>query len=269
MTYRILITGAAGEIGTMLRTGLARPGRVLRLLDTAVLPAPAASEPVEIVQASVTDLQAMQEAVTGVDAVVHLAALLGNRRWEEYLDVNIHGTYTVLEAARRAGVTRVVLAGSHHAAGFHLRSEETAPDYLFPRPDSFYGVAKVAAEALGSVFHDRHGMDVICLRIASYRPEPDDRRCLAQWLSPGDCVRLIDAAIAAPSPGFRIVWGVSANTRGWLSLKEGEAIGYHPQDDAETYAERILTQAAPENLYEAGYLGGVFCAPGFDQESRV
>lgn len=249
---RVLITGAAGRIGGMLRERLT--DFELRLLD--VEPAGSGS-----IVASVTDLDAMVEACTGVDAVVHLGGISGEDTWERIRDVNIEGTYGVFEAARRAGVRRVVYASSNHAVGFWPNPTENAPelpDDLAPRPDTFYGVSKVLGEALGALYHDRHGMDVVCLRIGSCFPAPRDLRGLATWLSPGDCARLVHAALTCESPGFRTVWGISANTRRTWSLAGGAAIGYHPQDDAEVFAAQ-LTAGSPERE-EAGrrYVGGAF-----------
>ena len=246
-----MITGAAGKIGTMLRPRLARPGRVLRLLDVTPL---TARDGEETVSASVTDLDAMTDACAGVDAVVHLAGYPGETDWAEILSLNIDGTHTVFEAARRAGVPRVVFASSNHAVGYRPADAE-APDYAFPRPDTFYGVSKVAGEALGSLYHDRHGMDVICLRIGTCADRPRDERALATWLSPDDCGRLVDAALTAPSPGFRVVWGISANTRATWSLAEARALGYEPLDDAEEYADSV-TPATPA---QRTFLGGDFC----------
>ena len=123
MTERILITGAGGRIGTLLRPRMVRPGRILRLHDRRPLePGPG----VEIVTCDATDLDAMTEAMDGVDAVVHLAARSTEAPWEEILHTNIHGGYVAVEAARRAGVTRMVLASSNHAVGFHPRAAGTA-----------------------------------------------------------------------------------------------------------------------------------------------
>jgi uronate dehydrogenase len=254
-----------------LRAGLAEPGTTLRLLDVAALPARMAGEEVELVQASVTDAEALREAAQGVDAVVHLAALLGGHDWRDYLEVNVHGTFVLLEAARAAGVRRVVLASSHHAAGFHPLADGVARDYLFPRPDSLYGVTKVAMEGLGSLYHDRYGMDVVCLRIASYRERPDSRRALGMWLSPSDCIRLVSAALAAPSPGYRVVWGASANRRGVLSLTEAKRLGYQPSDDAEDHADGIGDPGDDPLIadYEQRYLGGRFCLPDFDAPAEL
>lgn len=255
MSQRLLITGAAGQIGSFLRPRLARPGRILRLLDLAPPPAAAPGEAVEIVHADITDPAAMREACRGVDAVIHLAAISHEAGWPEILHTNIDGTYGVLEGARHAGVPRVILASSNHAVGFHPLSGGVIPDYLLPRPDTFYGVSKAANEALGSLYHDRYRMDVLCVRIGSCTVRPHDRRSLGIWLSPDDCARLMEALLTTPHPGFRIVWGQSANTRGQFSLDEAQALGYRPHDNAEQYAEAVLTA---ETNQEPRYVGGTY-----------
>jgi uronate dehydrogenase len=264
---RIVITGAGGALGRLLRTELAQPGRTLVLLDIVSQDPPGPGEAVEILTASIEDLDALLAAMVPhpADAVIHLGGLIDGNRWEDYSRVNITGTYNVLEAARRAGVPRILYASSNHAVGYtEHREDATAPDYLFPRPDSYYGVTKVASEALASLYHDRHGLDVICLRIGSCRPTPDDARCLWSWLSYPDFVALVRAALSAPAPGFRVVWGVSNNTRGWWSLAEGRGIGYEPRDDAEAFAAQILASGSAD----ADRLGGPYTAPGFDAAGR-
>jgi uronate dehydrogenase len=260
----ILITGAAGRIGTMLRPRLARPGRVLRLLDTAEL---TAGPQEEAVRASVTDLAALTAACQGADAVIHLAAIPGEAPWEQIMAVNIQGTYAVFEAARRAGVPRVVYASSNHAAGFTPRSAFPVPDYAFPAPDTYYGVSKVTGEALASLYHHRYGMDTICLRILSCFEKPPSVRGLSTWLSPDDAGRLFEACLTAGKPGFRVAFGVSANTRGgWVCLDEARALGYEPRDDAETYAGEVIAQHGelPPGSPVFDYLGGEFCLPEYD-----
>jgi NAD(P)-dependent dehydrogenase (short-subunit alcohol dehydrogenase family) len=269
----ILITGAAGRIGTMLRSRLAAPGRVLRLLDVAPLASPPGPGE-EAVTASVTDLAAMTAACAGAGAVIHLGGIPTEDAWAPILEVNINGAYTVFEAARRAGVPRVVLASSNHAVGFAPRSSFPVPDDAAPLPDTYYGVSKAAGEALAGLYALRYGIEAICVRILSCFDRPASPRMLATWLSPDDAGRLFEACLTAPAPGFRVIYGVSANTRGgWVSLDGARALGYEPLDDAERHA-------SPEVLAAAGgpadpawpdpadpvfrYLGGEFALPSLD-----
>jgi uronate dehydrogenase len=148
-------------------------------------------------------------------------------------------------------VRRVVLASSNHAVGFTPRSDTPLPATVPPRPDTYYGVSKVVMEALGSLYADRYGMDIASLRIGTCLPQPVDTRSLAIWLSPDDVARLVEACLAAPPFGHRIVWGVSANTRRWWSLAEGEALGFQPTSDAEGYAA-VVPPSRPEHLQIVG-----------------
>lgn len=256
-TGRVLVTGAAGRIGGYLRARLPRPGRSLRLLD--ITTPDGVGEHEEAVTASVTDLDAMVAACADVDAVVHLGGQSGEAAWDHILANNIHGTYVAFEAARRAGVGRVVFASSNHAAGFHP-ALDPVPDDLPPRPDTYYGVSKVAGEALGSLYHDRYGLDVVCLRIGTCSDTPPNARALATWLSPDDCGRLVEAALTCRAPGFRVVWGVSDNTRRRWALAGAHEIGYRPQDDAEIHAAEVGDRTADTD----GYVGGEFAGPSFD-----
>jgi uronate dehydrogenase len=262
----ILITGAAGRIGAMLRTRLARPDRILRLFDIAPLTAGPGEE---VVQASVTDLAALTEASEGASAVIHLAGIPDEAPWDRIAAVNIEGTYTVFEAARRAGTHRVVFASSNHAVGFTPADDFPAADYAFPAPDTYYGVSKVTGEALAALYHYRYGLDTICLRILSCTDRPRTVRELSTWLSPDDTGRLFEACLTAGRPGFRVAYGVSANTRGgWASLDEARALGYEPRDDAESYAAEVLAargQPDPGDPVLA-HLGGEFCLPRLDAE---
>jgi uronate dehydrogenase len=262
----ILITGAAGQVGAMLRSRLARPGRVLRLLDVKPLAAqPGHAE--EAVTASVTDMAAMTAACSGADAVIHLGGIPSEAPWDGILEVNIHGTYTVFEAARRAGVPRVVFASSNHAVGFYPHAQFPVPDYAYPAPDTYYGVSKAAGEALAALYARRYRMDAICVRILSCFQQPRNARMLSTWLSPDDAGRLFEACLTAPSPGFRVVYGVSMNTRGgWVSLDEARSLGYEPLDDAEEYADDVLPDDDEPDPADPvfRYLGGEFTLPALD-----
>jgi len=261
-TPRVLITGAAGAIGTALREGLPARGFALRSHDrTPIEPAPDE----EMVTGDVTDLDALTSAMAGVDAVVHLAAIATEASYDEIAATNIGGTYAAFEAARRAGVRRVVYASSNHAVGFSPRMP-LAPADLPPRPDTYYGVSKVFGEALGSLYADRYRLQVACLRIGSFLPRPEQRRHLSTWLSPGDMVRLTEACLTAPDLRFAVVWGVSANTRGWWDLEPGRALGYSPVDDAEIYAEQVLADAPPYDPADPteAFVGGEFAGPDYN-----
>jgi uronate dehydrogenase len=129
-------------------------------------------------------------------------------------------------------------------------------DDALPRPDTFYGVGKVAAEALLALYADRYAVDAVACRIGSFLEEPATARALSTWLSPDDCVRMVEAALTAPAPGFAVVYGISANTRAWWDLEPGRRLGYEPLDDAEAFAARIPDR--PEDQAEAAYVGGPF-----------
>jgi uronate dehydrogenase len=269
MSGPVLVTGAAGRIGTWLRGGLPERGWAVRCLD--IVPVPDERPGEEQIVGDVTDLAAMVDATEGASAVVHMAGIAGESTWPAISHANIEGTYCVLEAARRSGVSRVVLASSNHATGYTPRPdggllrEVDAP----PRPDTYYGVAKVTMEALGSLYVDRYGLDVVCLRIGSASAEPTTTRQLATWLSPADTVSLFDAALTAPSPGFAVVWGVSANTRNWWDLTAARALGYEPADDAEVYAEALIEVHGEPDLTvpEHARVGGEYTTAAFDAEN--
>ncbi|MDK3256179.1 NAD-dependent epimerase/dehydratase family protein [Blastococcus capsensis] len=269
MSGPVLVTGGAGRIGTVLRAGLPGRGWAVRSLDVVPVPEPRPGE--EHLVADVTDLAAMTEAARGASAVVHLAGIAGESTWAAISHANIEGTYCALEAARQAGVPRVVLASSNHASGYTERPadgllrEADAP----PRPDTYYGVSKVAMEALGSLYVDRYGLDVVCLRIGSAFAEPTTTRQLSTWLAPADTVSLVDAALTAPSPGFSVVWGVSDNTRRWWDLSAAEALGYRSTDDAERYAAALVEAHGEPDLSGPVHrrVGGEYTTPAFDAEN--
>jgi uronate dehydrogenase len=125
-----------------------------------------------------------------------------------------------------------------------------------PRPDTFYGVGKVAAEAVMSLYADRYGLDVLSCRIGSFLQRPETVRNLATWLSHDDCVRMVEACLTTPAPGYAVLYGISANTRAWWDLEPGRALGYEPLDDAEEFADSVPRGATDE--VEAAFVGGPF-----------
>ena len=260
---RVLVTGAAGSIGTILLPGLTARGHEVIGLDRSTAPdgsdtawyAVDCTDP-DAVEAVFVDLARSG----GIEAVVHLAGIPTEASLTEELDSHVVSTAALLDAMVRHGVDRIVYASSNHAVGRTPRTDLLTTD-VRPRPDTFYGVAKVAAEALLSLYVDRHGIDAVALRIGSFLPQPETRRGLSTWLSHDDAVRMVDAALTAPAPGFAVVYGISANSRAWWDLEPGRALGYHPEDDAEAYAGEIPQRR--EDDVEAGHVGGPFVTEKF------
>jgi uronate dehydrogenase len=255
MPERVLITGAAGTIGRDLRAELAGRYRLLRLLDVAEQDPAGPGE--EIVRADITDVGALAGAMRGMDAVVHLAAVSVDAPFDALLVPNIVGTQRVFEAARDEGVRRIVYASSHHVSGFYPRSHPmrvSDPD----RPDSHYGVSKVFGEAVARLFHDKHGIEVACLRIQSWTERPAEPRHLGSWLSPRDGAELVARCLDVERLGFAIIWGLSANTRRWVVQDDLAWLGWTPRDDAERYAEEVgpppVAPAAKDVLDGAEYV---------------
>jgi len=251
----VLITGAAGDVGSHLRRELAGRYR-LRLSDRKPIADLAKGE--TFVKGDVKRMRDMLAATRGVDAVVHLGSFSVEGDWETIRDVNIDGTYNVYEAARRNGVRRIVFASSNHAVGFYRR-DETIDHRIYPKPDSRYGVSKVFGEALGSLYADKYGLEIFNIRIGNVNPRPVDKRRLAIWISPRDLAQLVAIGIEHPDVRFEIVYGVSDNRRAWYDNANAARLGYRPRDESEPYAEEVLRaeKAGADPLAER-FQGGTF-----------
>lgn len=254
----VLLTGAAGGLGTLMRDLLPAHGYELRLLD--LLPVEGAPD---AITADLADKDALRKAVRGVDAIIHLAGISLEASFEKILRANIEGTYNLYEAAREEGVPRIVFASSNHAVGFTPRP--LGQDPLIPvdtphRPDTFYGLSKSFGEDLAQLYWDKYGLETVSVRIGSCFPEPTSVRMLSLWMSPADGARLFHAALTAEQVGHTVVYGSSANTRLWWDLSTARALGYEPRDDSEPYAEKLIAEQGeldPENVAHAN-LGGHF-----------
>lgn len=259
---KLLITGAAGQIGKTLRDGLAGRYGLMRLAD--IVEQRPAVQGEECVRCDLTDLDAATAACHGIDCVVHLAGIPlepAENAWEQLLPANVVATYNLFEGARRAGVSRVVFASSNHVVGFYRREDIVGLDAL-PRPDTLYGASKVFGEALGRYYADKHGMSVACLRIGSFRPEPEDKRQLATWISPRDTVELFQRSIEAPDFHFFVAYGVSKND-GCLWSNQGlEWLGYVPKDRSDP-ATPTIGNAPEEDPLSKMFHGGSYCEQGF------
>jgi uronate dehydrogenase len=254
----VLLTGAAGGLGTLMRDLLPGHGYALRLFDMR----PVEGEP-DAITADLADTRALDEAVQGVDAILHLAGISVESTFEKILKANIEGTYNLYEAARRAGVPRIVFASSNHAVGF--TPAPRGDDPLIPvdtprRPDTFYGLSKSFGEDLAQLYWDKHGIETVSVRIGSCFPEPTSVRMLSLWMSPADGARLFHAALTAERVGHTVVYGSSANTRLWWDLTSARALGYEPQDDSEPYAAKLIAERGELTADDPAHtrLGGHF-----------
>lgn len=256
---RVLLSGAAGSIGRTLTLGLADRGHEVVGLDR--VPQPDGFDGRwHTCDCADADAVAAVFAEQPVDAVVHMAGHPGEASLPDSLTSHVITTAALLDAMVEHDVRRFVYGGSNHAVGRTPRRDLVSIDAR-PRPDTFYGVGKVAAEAVMSLYADRYGIDAVSCRIGSFLPQPETVRNLATWLSPDDCVRMVEASLTAVDPGFAVLYGISANTRAWWDLAPGRALGYEPEDDAEEYAAGILARAEDES--DAAHVGGPFATEAF------
>jgi uronate dehydrogenase len=251
----VLITGAGGSVGSLLRAELGGKYN-LRLSDIRPIKKLAPGE--TFVPGDIGRLSDMLRVTKGVDAVIHLGGFAVEGPWDVILRSNIVGCYNLFEAARRNGVKRILFATSNHAAGFYRRDQKI-DHRVYPSPDSRYGVSKVFGEQLGSLYADKYGLEVFCIRIGNAAPMPADKRRLSIWVSPRDLAQLMQIGIDHPDIRFEIVYGVSDNRRSWYDNSNAQRLGYRPQDDAERYAEEVLAKEKPakDELSEI-YQGGNF-----------
>jgi uronate dehydrogenase len=242
----ILLTGASGRIGRCLRYAL-RDAYRLRLFNRSAIHDLGPNE--TLVQGDTTDAAAVEDAARGAHCIVDMAGVSDVQSFrEKLLPANILGTYNTFEAARAAGVPRIIYASTHHVVG-RYPVEQPVDEKVPLRPDSMYAVTKCFAEAMGRLYADKAGLQVICLRIGLFHDRPFEERHLSVWISPGDMGRLVRAAIEAPGIHFEIVYGISNNTRRWWDLARGkDVLGYVPQDDAEAYAAELLK--GPDSGYQ-------------------
>lgn len=242
MTDNVLITGSSGLIGGILTKELADSFTVYGM-DLRAQPGSQNGFQADIRQPE--QIESVFERISPLRYVVHLA---GDPRveadWESALNNNIAGTKNVFSAAQRHGVQRVVYASSNHATGayegfppsLHTRPQGVMVTIRDPvRPDGFYGVSKIAGEALARMYYELYGLESVCLRIGSVIHGNDptqNARTRLTWLSHRDLVQLVKCSLLAPV-GFGIYYGVSNNQGRFWDISNAERdLGYHPQDDA-------------------------------------
>jgi uronate dehydrogenase len=221
------------------------------------------------VAADLTKPDEVAAAVKGADSVIHLGGYSVEGPWDTILQANIIGCYNLFEAARQAGVKRVVFASSNHAVGFYPRKRKIGTDVTV-RPDSRYGVSKAFGEALGALYSDKHGMIVTCLRIGNVGPRPLDVRRLSIWISPEDIVQLIGIGLNHPDIRFEILYGASNNEAAWWDNSRAQSLGYRPKGRAEdhrAHAEAEQAKIGPDPVGDV-FQGGTFCASEFTNDVK-
>jgi uronate dehydrogenase len=261
---KILVTGAAGGIGTRLRKLMKGLYPSIRWSDIRKPDDLAADE--DFVVADLTDLAAVKDIVAGVDGIVHLGGYSIEGPWETILNSNIIGCYNLFEAAYRTGVKRVVFASSNHAMGFYPRTQRIGVG-VNVRPDSRYGISKAFGEAVGAFYADKHGLRVTCLRIGNVGDAPLDQRRLAIWLKPEDLVQLIRIGLEHRDIRFEIFYGASDNADAWWDNSNARRFGYKPVGKADDYREQALAAQAklPPDPVGDRYQGGPFCSDEYDR----
>ncbi|WP_116131413.1 NAD(P)-dependent oxidoreductase [Tropicimonas sp. IMCC34043] len=230
---RVLLTGAAGGVGTRLRRILAGRFPTLVLSD---IREPADLLPGEtFVEADLSNSEAVMRAVDGCDGIIHLGGLPFEYEWDKMLEANIIGTYNVFEAARLAGVRRMVFASTNQVVGFYPRDRRFGVDVPL-RPSSRYGVTKAFGESLAALYADKHGLRSLCIRIGRVADQPEDLRRLALWIHPEDLAQLMCIGLEHPDIHYDIVYGVSHNERSWYDNRRAGELGYAPIGRAEDFA---------------------------------
>jgi uronate dehydrogenase len=265
---RILITGAAGRLGSELRKGLAPMAERIRLADRKPFEDLAPNE--EEAVFDLCDMDATVGATTDCDAIVHFGGASLESPWQAILDSNIRGSYHIYEGARKHGTKRVIYASSVHAIGYHEVEAHIGVGAPV-RPDSLYGVSKNFVESLSRLYWDKFGIESVCLRIFSSFPEPTDRRMLWSYLSFADCVRLVVASLTAPRVGHTISFGISDNKVKPVDNSRANHLGYVPRDNSEPFRDAIeaKTPVPDPNAVSVKYLGGWFCEIGHPDDLEV
>lgn len=259
---RVVMTGAAGGVGTMTRPHLR--GHFDQLVVSDRRPIDDLHEGETFVQAELTDMAAMERLLDGADGIIHLGGQPVEADWQAVHDANITGLYNTYEAARRQGVRRIVFATTNHVVGFYRRSR-TIDHTAMPRPDSRYGVSKAFGEALGRLYADKYGLGVLNVRIGNVDQRPADIRRLSIWVSPRDLAQLFRIGLSHPDIHFEVVYGASKNARAWWDNANAYRLGYRPEDEAEDHAEHAhaVSRDDPEGPIAAQFHGGPFCAIEF------
>jgi uronate dehydrogenase len=263
----VLITGAAGDIGTRLRKLLKGAYPRIRWSDKRTPPNLEADE--EFLAADLADYAQVETIVDGIDGIAHFGGYSVEGDWPTILSANIIGCRNLFEAAYRAGVKRVVFASSNHAVGFYPREKKIGVDVTV-RPDSRYGISKAFGEALGAFYADKHGLSVTCLRIGNVGDAPVDKRRMSIWIRPEDLVQLVRIGLEHPDIRFEILYGASDNAASWWDNSRARQLGYRPTgkgEDHRPHAEAEQKKIGPDPVGDL-FQGGTFTSAEFSNDVK-
>ncbi len=256
---KIVLTGAAGRLGSYLREPLSKMADQLVSSDIVsdIGKLYAGETYVQADLASYTEIYAL---LKGADMVVHFGAHPDEAPFEQLLGPNFIGAYNIWEAAFQNGVRRVIYASSIHAVGMYDKTEFIGTDVPH-RPDTFYGLAKCFAEDLARMYWDKRQVEAVCLRIISCA-QVNTARALGTWLSYDDLIRLVTSAVTTPITGFAVAYGVSNNDRVGVDNSKASFLGYRPEDNAEIYAADVLMKTSAPDLNDKAQTrhGGPFAS---------
>ena len=243
MRERILITGPGGRVGTQI-VPLLREHFALRLFEVEplALRAVSAAGEDEIITGDIQDFDALRRACEGVSAVIHLAAISDEADFHsKLLPVNVAGTYNVFEAARQAGVKKVIYASTGQVILNYGRETRVTVD-MPPRPSTVYACTKLFGESLARWYSETHDMQMLVIRLCYFRAYDDallrtpGHPVQYDWCSPRDLTQLLVKCLRSDLK-FGIFFGISKNAQGgqWDLSNAKELLGYEPQDNAADY----------------------------------
>jgi uronate dehydrogenase len=259
MLKKLVLTGAAGRLGSYLREPLSKMCE--ELVSTDIAPDIGKLYPAErFVQADIAQFDQVEPLMAGADMVIHFGAIVDEVPFEEIWGPNFVGSYNVWEAGSRHGVRRVVYASSIHAVGMYPSRDNIGVDVPH-RPDTFYGLAKCFSEDLGRMYWEKRGMESVHLRILS-AAKVNNARALGTWLSYDDLIQLVTRAIDTQVVGFSVIYGVSDNDRAPVNNAGARHLGYRPKDNAEVFAAEVLAAAPQADPQDPGQMcvGGPFAS---------
>lgn len=258
---RLLLTGAGGGLGKMLRERIKPWAEVVRLTDIVDIAPAGPGE--EVVKCDLGDRAAVMALLDGVDAVLHFGGVSVEDNFENIMNANILGLHHLYEGVHKLGIRRVIYASSSHVVGYYPTTKVVDANAPL-RPDGIYGVSKCFGEALSRYYYDRFGIETVCLRIGSSFEEPRNARMMVTFLAHDDLVELVRCALFTPRVGHTITFGVSDNPVRWWDNSEAAHLGFNAKRSSSEFSERFPQSGAwpPADDITATYQGGPFLTAG-------